>query len=518
MYHSKLIQGLLKFDAWPWPVDHIEPIDTHISTVLLVGDYAYKIKKPLDLGFLDFTTLEKRKHFCEEELRLNGRLAPHIYLDLVAITGTPEQPQIGGDGPVIDYAVRMQQFPPDALLSTHLQLLTPELMDRMATTIAQFHQMIERADPGAGYGSADAVLVPINRNFAKIRELLDDAEELARLEQLERWTLQQHSKLQEVFERRRQAGFIRECHGDMHLGNIALVDDEILIFDGIEFNDELRWIDLINEIAFLIMDLDEKGRSGLGQRFLNSYLQQTGDYEGLVLMRFYQLYRALVRTMVAVIRLEQEDLPEDERTEVLAEYRAYLAQADGYTQPNQPALAITCGVSGSGKSFATLPLISDWPAIRIRSDVERKRLTGLDALAESQAGLGQSIYSTDSSERTYARLLQLAETILNAGYNIIVDATFLQQARRQPFQELAERLEVSFILLDFQVPEEMLRQRVVQRHRDRGDPSEATIEVLEAQLASQEPLTASELATAIPITPESPLVLQALESKIGDKM
>ncbi|MCF6282001.1 MAG: AAA family ATPase [Candidatus Polarisedimenticolaceae bacterium] len=514
MHHTALIQGLLKPNAWPWPTDDIKHIDTHISTVLLVGDYAYKIKKPLNLGFLDFTTLALRKHFCEEELRLNGRLAPHIYLDVVAITGSVEEPEMGGDGPIIDYAVRMNQFPPDALLSNHQHLLTPDLMDRMAVIIAQFHQKIAHVDLATGYGSADSLLVPIKRNFNKIGALLQDAEERLRLEALEQWMLRQHDNFRETFEQRRQTGFIRECHGDMHLGNIALVDGEILIFDGIEFNDELRWIDLINEIAFLVMDLDEKGRPDLGQHFLNSYLQQTGDYAGLALMRFYQLYRALVRMMVALIRLDQDELPGAERGALEVEYHAYLALAEGYTQAHCPTLVITYGLSGSGKSYTTLPLVDSWPAIRICSDVERKRLAGLDMLADSKTDVGGLIYSADFTERTYAHLLQQAEQSLRAGYNTIIDATFLTQAGRSPFQALAKRLEISFVILDFQVPKEILRQRIVQRLHKGGDPSEATTKVLELQLTHREPLTDLEALSAIPITIDLPLMLDALKREI----
>ena len=516
--HDELVKGLLKPDAWPWPVAHIRSIETHISTVLLVDDFAYKIKKPLDLGFLNFTTLARRKHFCEEELRLNSRLAPHIYLDLATITGSQEQPRINGEGPIIDYAVRMRQFAPDALLSNHLQRLTPELMDRMASTIAQFHQKIARAEWGAGFGSADSVLLPIKRNFGIIRRLLHDADDLKRLECLERCSLQQHTALRETLERRRQAGFIRECHGDMHLGNIALVDGEPLIFDGIEFNDELRWIDLINEIAFLVMDLDEKGRPDLGHHFLNSYLQQTGDYAGLALLRFYQLYRALVRAMVAVIRLGQDDLSNGERKAVVAEYRAYLTQAEHYLKPNRSALVITHGLSGSGKSHITLPWVSRWPAIRIRSDVERKRLAGLDHLADSRAGIGQSIYSTDSTDQTYNRLLHLAEASLKAGFNTIVDATFLQQARRLPFQMLAERLDIPFVILDFQLPEATLRQRIEQRLFEGGDPSEANIEVLEAQLTIRESLSGFETAWAMPITTDSARMLEKLKERVAQSI
>ena len=516
--HTQLVERLLQPAAWPWPVAAVDHIETHISSILLTGDYAYKIKKPVDLGFLDFTTLDKRKHFCEEELRLNSRLAPQIYLDVVPITGTPEFPCVEGDGPVIDYAVKMNQFRPDALLSNHLSLLTVELMDRMAALIADFHSDIAKAAPDEAYGSSENVLASIERNFAQIRSLMQEKSEMHRLDRLEHWVLLQYQKLQRTLEQRRSDGFIRECHGDMHLGNIALVDDEIIIFDGIEFNPWIRWIDLINEIAFLVMDLDEKGRTDLGQRFLSSYLHHTGDYAGLAVMRLYLLHRAIVRAMVAAIRLSQADLPQTERADVMAEYQAYMHQAEEYTHPRQPALIITHGVSGAGKSVATLPLVSELPAIRIRSDVERKRMAGLDAQERTHAGLDQALYSTATSDKTYARLLELAEEILYAGYNVIVDATFLQQSRRQAFQKLARQLSVPFIILEFTAPEELLRSRVAQRLAEGADPSEANLEVLEAQLVAQERLTESEQAAAMCISPDSPLDLQQLKQRIKEPL
>jgi aminoglycoside phosphotransferase family enzyme len=415
-HHARLIEGLLQLQAWPEPVGEIVRIETHISTVLLAGEFAYKIKKPVDLGFLDFSTLERRKLFCEEELRLNGRLAPHIYLDAVPITGTLEQPRMGGDGPAIDYAVKMRQFPADALLSKHPELLTPQLIDEIAAKVADFHGRIAVADPQNGFGAPAAVFAPMEENFSQIRELVDDEQELRRLERLLAWTREQHQSLEETLELRRLGGFIRECHGDMHLGNIAMDGDEILIFDGIEFNPNLRWIDIINEVAFLFMDLDEKGRSDLAWRFLNVYIRYSGDFEGLALLRFYLVYRAMVRAKVAAIRLGQAGLAPEEMRAIKADYLAYVGQAEGYTQPPRPALIITRGVSGSGKSTATIPLVGKLQAVRIRSDVERKRLAGLDPRAVTGSAVGQGIYSSDATEKTYARLLGLAELVMKAGY------------------------------------------------------------------------------------------------------
>ena len=501
-FHTKLIQGLLQPAAWSESVTEIRHIETHISTVLLTGDYAYKIKKPVDFGFLDFSSLARRKHFCEEEIRLNSRLAPKIYRDVVSITGTVDQPRMGGVGPVIEYAVQMNQFEPDALLSNHSDQLTVERMDQLAQIVAEFHGSIAVADPHQSFGTVAAVFAPMAENFVQIRALLDQADDLQRLDQLERWSKGQTESLQNLLIQRRDDGFIRECHGDMHLGNIALVDDEILIFDGLEFAPGLRWIDTISEIAFLTMDLQEKGRVDLAQRFLNSYLAITGDYEGLRLLRFYQAYRAMVRAKVDLIRLQQPDLSVAGRETVLADYRAYLALAESYTCETAPALIITHGLSGSGKSTVVMSLLGVFSAIQLRSDIERKRLAGLAAGSDSGSALHQGIYNSRMTDETYQQLKNLVAMVINAGFMTVVDATFLKYSQRQLFSELALRLNVPFLILDFQLPEQILRKRIDQRLVDGGDPSEANQAVLDAQLVDRELLTASEKAVSVRITPE----------------
>ena len=501
-FHTKLIQGLLQPAAWPAAVTAISHIETHISTVLLTGDYAYKIKKPVDLGFLDFSSLARRKHFCEEEIRLNSRLAPQIYLDVVPVTGTADQPRIGGLGPAIEYAVKMRQFEPDALLSNHPELLTIERMDQLARIVAAFHSHIAVADSDQPFGTIPAIFAPMEENFAQARKLVDQADDQQRLDQLEQWSRAQLESLQDLLTQRRTGGFIRECHGDMHLGNIALVDDEILIFDGLEFAPALRWIDTISEIAFLIMDLQEKGKADLAQRFLNSYLAITGDYEGLRLLRFYQLYRAMVRVKVDLIRLQQPGLSSADQAAVQADYRAYLTLAEGYTRKTAPALIITHGLSGSGKSTVVMSLLGTLSAIQLRSDIERKRLAGLAAGSDSGSGLHQGIYSPQMTAETYRRLKELAAIAIKAGFVAVVDATFLKHDDRQPFYALAQQLDVPFLILDFQLPEAVLRQRIEQRLAAGGDPSEAHQAVLDAQLVTQEPLTASEEALSIRVTPE----------------
>ena len=492
-------------------------LETHISSVILAGDYAYKIKKPLNLGFLDFSTLARRHRFCEEEVRLNGRLAPHIYLDVVAICGSPEHPVLDGEGEAIEYAVRMRRFGRQALLSDNPASLTSELADRIADRLAQFHGGIERAADSQAFGDPDAVLFPMRQNFEQVRRLFDDAAMLAKLDRLESWTLKRYRSLRILLTQRKRDGYVRECHGDLHLGNIALDAGELIIFDGIEFNPALRWIDVMSELAFLLMDLDAAGKPVFGQRILNVYLQLTGDYHGLALLRFYQAYRAMVRCKVAAIQLQQAET-DVQRSSLRAACARYLDLALGYTVMTAPALLITHGLSGSGKSTVSAELMTQLAAVRLRSDVERKRLVGLDAEADSGSAPGDGIYTTDFTEKTYERLLQLAQTILEAGFTAIVDATFLEAARRQAFAQLADRLRLGFLILDFQAPEAELRKRVAQRHLQGTGASEADVAILERQLAAYRPLGDKEKKRSLVITPSRPLSLDDLNTRLRQQL
>jgi hypothetical protein len=482
----------------------IEVIETHISWVLLTGPFAYKIKKPLDLGFVDYSTLPRREFFCREELRLNRRLAPEIYLQIVPITAFPNDPMMDGKGQAIEFAVKMRQFSQDDLLSERIQhqQLSHEFIERLAHRVARFHADIAIAPEDSSYGTPEAVLEPMQRNFETLRAELSEDLYLQPLPSLERWIRAQHERFEPLLHARKHQGFIRECHGDMHLGNIALVDDQITIFDGIEFNEHIRWIDIASELAFLVMDLDDRGAPELSQRLLNHYLMATGDYGGLPLLRFYQVYRAMVRAKVNAIRASQVHLTDAERLQLLQLYQDYIELARCYTRPHQAALMITYGLSGSGKSALSQQLADHAGVIWLRSDVERKRLFGLKPLEHSHAALDAGIYTAEATEQTYQRLLELAESILGAHFTVLIDATFLKHIHRIPFAELARKQAVPFRILTLEVSQATLRQRVLNRSRLGQDPSEASIEVLYQQDQTQHPLTPEELKFCITIDSE----------------
>ena len=488
---TTLIAALLQPDRYPHPVTTVEHLQTHISHVLLAGDYAYKIKKSLNLGFLDFTSLARRKYYCEQELRLNSRLAPDLYLDCVPIGGSVSQPVLGTTREIIEYAVRMRRFSQEALLNRMLAAgrLENRHMDALARRLATFHHTIA-ADPTASFGTPERVRGPMLDDFTHARPLLTDPTDLDILAAVERWTLATTQRLWPRLAERKAGGWIRECHGDLHLGNLVLTDtDQITIFDCIEFNDDLRWIDVINDLAFLLMDLRFHGAGGFAQRLLNTYLEYGGDFAGVALLSYYQVYRAMVRVKINAIQASQDHhTPEPDRAAARARCRDYLRLALALAQEPTPFLLITHGVSGSGKSRRTGQLLEIFPgAIRLRSDVERKRLFGLGPLDDSSSTLGGGLYTPDASARTYQRLYDLADGLLAASHPVLVDATFMKRAHRQPFRDLAARHGVPFILLDCIADPETLRARVTARRARGDDAAEADIDVLERQLRHDEP-------------------------------
>ncbi len=487
----RLLQGLQLKTAFPHPVHDLRVIETHISVVLLTGQYAYKIKKPLNLGFLDFSTLERRRYFCGEELRLNKRLAPQLYLDVLPITGSESAPRIGGTGSAIEYALRMHQFDPDQQLDQLLARgqLDHTLIDRLIPIIVHFHEQAAIAPTDREFGTPEAVFAPMQQNFDQLRPLIDDPKRLAQLDRLEHWTRETFSQVKNFISYRRTEGYVRECHGDMHLGNMALSAGDIVIFDGIEFNDLFHWIDIANEIAFFIMDLESRDANTLAHRSLNAWLEISGDYPALRLMRFYQTYRATVRAKVASIRLGQAGLDPATRQQILVDYQRYADLAEHYTRPSRPALLITHGPSGSGKTTLSQELIESLGAVRIRSDVERKRLAGFDIDSHTDSALGNGIYSPEWTTRTYAHLLELARLGLDAGFTIIVDATFQHRQQRDAFRRLAAEQGAPFLILDIRTDEQVLRERI--RNRQHG-ASEANLAVLENQLYHHQPLDPDE--------------------------
>lgn len=485
-----LIQALLSPSRYPAGVAQVDLVQTHISWVLLAGDFAYKIKKPVTLPFLDFSTLSQRQRYCADELRLNRRFAPDLYLNVVGIFNTPQDPHWEGSGPPIEYAVKMRRFDEASRLDRVCARgeLQPEHLSDLAESLVIFHNAAETAPMTSIFGSSRSILQPARDNFADLLRLLPGASLQARLDALRAWSEAQFEQLVPLMAMRKQQGRIRECHGDLHLGNLALIKQRVQMFDCLEFNEDLRWIDVASDIAFTYIDLLAHRQPGLANWFVNEALSRSGDYEAARVLRFYAVYRALVRAKVAALRAEPTGGDSQEALD-------YIALAEQLLLKPPLHLVITHGLSGCGKTVATNALLqsdSNPASIRVRSDVERKRLFGLVGTTRSGSGLNAGIYSQNAHSRTYAHLQEMAADLLHAGWSVIVDAAFLGGAEREKFRALAHATGAAFSILAPTASPAQLRERIMARSATGKDASEATLEVLTQQIKRLEPLAANE--------------------------
>ncbi|MDE2235116.1 MAG: AAA family ATPase [Gammaproteobacteria bacterium] len=505
---QKLIHSLSSAGCYPHPAFSIRILETHASWVVLTGEYAYKIKKPVDLGFLDYSSLEKRRHACYEELRLNVLLAPELYIGVVPITGTPSAPCLQGQGRVIEYAVQMREFDQARRLDHLLEQgrLGPADMDDASAHVAAFHLAAPIMESAGPYGRGQDVHKPVMENFSTLTALLGPGK-AGEIGALRKWSDAEYHKRRQDMQRRRNLGWVRECHGDLHLANLVKYRGRILAFDRIEFSETLRWIDVMNDAAFLVMDLLYHGHADLAFRFLNTYLQDTGDYRGLVMLRYYLVYRALVRAKVALLQNRPA-------ASASRDADAHIDLANGLIQSGQPRLILMHGLSGSGKTWLSQQLLMALPAVRIRSDVERKRIHG-QIIAQGGGNQPESgLYTQAASQRTYREMAELAACVCGAGWNLIMDAAFLQQWQRHEFHELAERLGIPWVIVDCRAPETVLRARLEQRAVRGSDVSDADQAVLEYQLKHAQPLDENERQYSVAVDTLSPPDIASLLSQL----
>ncbi|WP_296225664.1 AAA family ATPase [Ralstonia sp. UBA689] len=487
-----LVAGMLDAAAYPHPAADLRMIETHLSWVFLAGAFAYKVRKPVTLDFVDFSSPAARQADCDTEWRLNRRLAPDLYLGVVPISRDPATGaiRVSGRGEPIEYAVCMRRFHQQDLLSTMAldRRLGPREIDSLADLIADFHRAAPLADLDTDYGTP-----------ARIQRTLEDcaAGAVARSTDLRQASdsiallSRQAALLEKAFASRRRTGHIRECHGDLHLGNIVLLDGKPTPFDCLEFSAPLRWIDTMYDVAFLFMDLLASNHPQLAYRLINRYLERCGDYGGLPLLPFYASMRALVRARVLLERahqLEEKHTPElaaaqrDEAHRLLDLSQSLISRRDG-------CILLMHGLSGSGKSTRAAELAESEGMIRARSDTERRH-GGCTNPADR--------YTPRAIDQTYRRLAAICKIGVSAGFPVIADATFLAERQRKRFFALARRLGVPILIADCAADPSVLRMRIRSRMRDGRDPSEADLSVLSAQMASQQPLTAEERAHVVP--------------------
>ena len=479
-------EELLVARTYPHPVGPIELVQTNTSLIALTGRYAYKIKKPVALEFLDMSTLERRRFLCEEELRLNARLAPDLYLEVVPIARDASGISVGGAGEAVEYAVRMRQFDRTQELAALLERgeVGAEEVAVLGERIARFHLAAPTATATRDFAATGRMRDAALGNLATLLAHMDAGLDIADLSALIDWTHDFLRRRFDAFRGRESAGFVRECHGDLHARNITRWQGRLTPVDCLEFDPGLRWIDVMNDTAFLVMDLCGYRREDLAAVFLNRYLETTGDYGGVPLLPFYAATRALVRAMVDALAAEGDARVAPQYG---ARFESRVRAAASFMHPRPPLLIVMHGPSGSGKSWLSERLVPAAAAIRIRADVERKRLASA------------ATHTPREDERTYARLCECAHACLQGGLPTIIDAASLHRAGRAQFHALAARAGVPLLWVSCTAPKPVLIERIDRRHAASADPSDADRAVLEAQLETLESLDEDERVRSVEI-------------------
>jgi aminoglycoside phosphotransferase family enzyme/gluconate kinase len=472
-----LIAQMCEPGFYPHPVtEPIRLIQTHVSYVLLTGDYAYKVKKPVDFGFLNYATLDLRRQFCEAELRLNQRTAADLYLAVVPITQTGDRYQFQGQGDAVEYAVQMRQFPQDTLLSQRFERgeLDEDLVRQLARAIAQFHQAAETNDEIRSYGTVPQVRQSIDENYDQTVDFIGGPQTQAQFDATRAYTDRFFAEQGDLLQRRMDQGWIRACHGDLHLNNIAYWQERLWLFDCIEFNKPFRYVDVMFDIAYLVMDFTVQGRSDLVAALVSEYVEVTGDWEGLAVLPLYVSRQSYVRAKVTSFLLNDPAIPAADKQAAADRAARYYTLAHDYVQPQPGRLLLMVGLSGAGKSTVARELSRSLGAIHIRSDAVRKHLGGIPVTERGD----DTLYTPAMTQRTYDRLLDLGMTLGALGYTVVLDGKYDRAQHREAAQAKAMQHGLPLEMVHCTAPMAVLRERVQARS---GDIADATVAVLERQ-------------------------------------
>jgi aminoglycoside phosphotransferase family enzyme/predicted kinase len=483
-----LIQQMLQPEFYPHAVtEAIQLIQTHGSYVLLTGDYVYKLKKPVNFGFLDYSSLEKRQHFCEEELRLNQRGAGELYLEVLPVTLVGEQYYLGGTGKPAEYLLKMRQFPQESLFSELFSQgkLQEIHLEELGRVVAEYHRHTQTNNYISSFGEIPQIRAAIDENYEQTRKYIGRPQTESQFNTTKEYTDNFFAQRPELFASRVANNYIRECHGDLHLRNIALWNDKTLLFDCIEFNEPFRFVDVMYDVAFTVMDLEARHRQDLGNAFLNTYAEQTGDWEGLQVLPLYLSRQAYVRAKVTSFLLDDPNIPQEVKQDAAQTASAYYEQAANYTKSKQGGLILMSGLSGSGKSTTAKYIARQLGAIHLRSDAVRKHLAGIPLFAKG----GNEIYTEEMTDKTYGRLLHLGIMLAQQGWQVILDAKYDRQRFRQEAiaQAIEHKLPLKIVFCT--APIEILQERLSKRT---GDIADATADLTVSQSQQAEPFTNEE--------------------------
>jgi uncharacterized protein len=481
----ELIQQMLVPEFYPHPVTMpIKLMQTHASYVLLTGDFAYKLKKPVNFGFLDYSTVTNRHNFCDEEIRLNQRGAKELYLGVLPISKQSHQYQFGTEGEIVDYAVKMVQFPQSALLSNMFEsgAITPSDIEEMGQVVAQFHANAQTNAHISSFGTVAKIKQSIDNNYLQTEQYIGRSQTQQQYIETKAYTDRFLLEYEQLLLDRIAGGFIRECHGDLHLRNICRWHQKILLFDCIEFNEPFRFVDTMYDVAFAVMDLEARGRKDLANRFLNTYAEQTGDWAGLQVLPLYLSRQAYVRAKVTSFLLDDSGISIADRAAAAQTAGNYYHQAWAYTCTKQGRLIMLSGLSGAGKSTVGKQIAESLGGIQLRSDAVRKHLGKIPLLTKGD----RSLYTPEMTAQTYQQLLALGEKLAAQGFTVILDAKYDLQSLRAALIDLAQNMGITLDIIHCTAPEQVLIDRLTQRT---GDVADATVDLLASQQAGWEDFT-----------------------------
>ncbi len=476
MEESEFIENLKKPSVYGSNVESVKLLQTHISYVVLTGRYAYKIKKPVNFGFLDFSNLERRKFFCEEELRLNRRLCPEIYIGVVPITESNGDLKINGDGKIIDYAVKMIEFPQEKIMRNILLKhddVDVEIFDKISSILVDFYKKNISSEEIRRYGSVESIKYNTDENFEQIEEFIDISISREYYDFIKNITNSFLETKKGFFEKRVKNGFIKDCHGDLHTGNIVIDNDRICIFDCIEFNKRFRYGDVASDIGFLAMDLDFLGYPYRSGYLVEKYVEKSNDSNVFDVLNFYKCYRAFVRGKVNSFRLNEKNLSQNEKKEILTICKKYFDLAYYYaslcslqlSEKTKPVLFVLTGLTGTGKTTIARKISVDYQAFKISSDRLRKELAGVDIYEKHYDKYNTGLYSPEKMRQVYDKMFEQATLLLRSGKNVVLDATFKTNDLRDEAVRIAKENNAVCLFVYCSCPEDKVREYLEERVR-----------------------------------------------------
>jgi len=487
-----ILKSLLKTEAYPEPTSTVSMVQTHVSWIFLTDKHAYKVKKPVDFGFLNFSTIDRRRFYCNEEVKYNSRLCPDIYIGVVELRGFQGGAAFHGDGPVIDYAVKMKRLPAERMLDQLVvkNSVSTSDMKAVAHVIAEFHRTAPTSPSIAEYGHLDRILFNWQENFDQTVQFENTTLPAPEREQIRNWVTSFAADNSDVFNQRVADGFIRECDGDIHLENICLADNSVYIFDCIEFNERFRCCDTAADVAFLLMDLDFHGRHDFSDEVVSAYLESSGDTGMLKLVEFYKVYRAFVRGKIESFHMHDSGIDQPEQANAKEKAIRYFRLARGYIErcKLKPTLFIMCGLMGSGKSTLAGQLAFELGIMVLSSDIIRKQLAGVSPETDCSASYESGLYSQKNKSDTYDEIFRRAQEKLAAHQSIIIDASFMHKQERSRCAAFAEQYGARFVIIHVSCSDAENRRRLIERSSSGRAISDGKVELLNHQRLDFEPL------------------------------